>query len=418
MAGRLLLWIAALGAMAGAMIVPGQSQEEWTLVIGGSTEGYLSPCGCVKPMSGGIRRRAALTREWAAGERSLVLELGPLSSGSGRQQEMKAETLGETLRELGADAIGLSATDAALGPGVVGAIQRLSGGRVIASGLAANSLELPRFHRKGPFVIGSVSGRPDQMAALLGETATPLDAAVQDLIAEADGRTPILLLQADEQTARAVAQRHPALALIVYESASNAPQEAVYVGKTALVTPGEKGKSLLRLTWTPAGFGPLAVRSLGPEIPDDPVTARLYRQYLDRVKEERLLDRLPRTAGARFAGSRACISCHQDAGKIWKDSEHFHALLTLELERHDRDPDCVSCHVVGLDKVKGFQDRTSTPQLANVGCESCHGPGQDHASNPRVHPMPEAGERSCRSCHVPEHSPGFDFDTYWPKIAH
>jgi len=93
-------------------------------------------------------------------------------------------------------------------------------------------------------------------------------------------------------------------------------------------------------------------------------------------------------------------------------------LATLEAEMQDRDPECISCHVVGVDKIEGFRDRKSTSDLADVGCESCHGPGQAHSLAPMQNAMPKIDEKSCNSCHVPAHSPGFDYSTYWPPIAH
>jgi hypothetical protein len=38
--------------------------------------------------------------------------------------------------------------------------------------------------------------------------------------------------------------------------------------------------------------------------------------------------------------------------------------------------------------------------------------------DPEKHRLGKAGEQSCMTCHVPAHSPGFDFPTYWKKIEH
>jgi hypothetical protein len=174
---------------------------------------------------------------------------------------------------------------------------------------------------------------------------------------------------------------------------------------------------VLRLTFAGGRWDRYGVFSLGPEVKDDPDAARLYRTYLGRVETEKLLDKMPRAPSAAFAGNAKCIECHPKAGEVWKQSKHAAALATLERDGHARDPDCVSCHVVGLESEKGFRSRAETPQLTDVGCESCHGPGLAHAIMPTLK-MGIAGEKSCAKCHVPAHSPNFDFLTYWKRIAH
>jgi hypothetical protein len=75
--------------------------------------------------------------------------------------------------------------------------------------------------------------------------------------------------------------------------------------------------------------------------------------------------------------------------------------------------------VLGATAKGGFVSLEKSPQFANVQCETCHGPRRAHAANPSVHPetatLPKA---ACAGCHNAQHSPKFDFKTYWPKIAH
>jgi hypothetical protein len=32
--------------------------------------------------------------------------------------------------------------------------------------------------------------------------------------------------------------------------------------------------------------------------------------------------------------------------------------------------------------------------------------------------MPRTGAQACATCHVPEHSPNFDYAKFWAKIRH
>jgi len=181
------------------------------------------------------------------------------------------------------------------------------------------------------------------------------------------------------------------------------PDRMRYLGRIELVN-GE---------WTNLKF-----IELGADVHDDKIASRIYDSYLQRVSDEKLLEQLPRKSGtARYVGSNKCATCHVSAYREWKKSEHANALPTLEKTKNDRDPECVGCHVVGLEDISGFRSKKETPHLAGVGCENCHGPASEHMAHPNL-PYGKAGEQSCLACHVPEHSPGFDFRTYWEKIKH
>jgi hypothetical protein len=400
---------------------PRQAGDGWVVLVSGDADGYLSPCGCTKPMSGGMRRMATAAKQLRRPGRTVHLENGGLVAGAGRQDEIKAETLAEAFRRMEVAAINLGPAEARLGPGAVASISRLSGGRLLTSVLRGpEALGLPRYAREGPFLIGAASAQPEAVAAPLDEAPLPLDTAVEGLVRDArvESLAPVLLLQGDEALARKLASDHPALAMIVYRSRSAPPREALYEGGTLLVTPGDRARHLVRVEWQDGGWRGYGAVNLGPQFADDPEAERLYRTYQARVRRENLLASVPREPSEAFAGSKACGSCHSTAHAAWSASAHAAALKTLEREGSDADPDCTGCHVVGLKAQGGFRSRLETPQLADVGCESCHGPAKRHAENPQSFRLPKAGERSCRSCHNPDHSPGFDFDPYWARIAH
>ncbi len=400
-------WIAAL--------TPVPNQAKTTLLITGDFNGYLSPCGCVKPMQGGIRRLgAAVAAERVQGEAPLLVN-GRLSGGLTRQDELKLETLGEALRAMGAHAINLSSEDARLGEGAILSLSRLSGRRVLASNLSeANALNLQSgLEVAGHWVVG-ISSRATSLASSVREQVAPLD----DRFSAAGKRPIIVLLDGDRRAAEALAKGRENLHLIVYSSAGSPPSKPERVNNTWLVTPGEKGKQYLRISFDSKRALEYQVVPLGPEVENDPHVTRVFEGYLGRVTGEKLMEAMPRSKGHDFAGSKTCGTCHSEDYKVWVATSHAKALATLEAEKQDRDPECISCHVVGVDQIAGFRDRKSTPDLAEVGCESCHGAGKAHSLAPMQNAMPKIDEKSCNSCHVPAHSPGFDYLTYWPKIAH
>lgn len=394
--------------------------KPWTLVIQGDADGYLSPCGCTAPMTGGIRRRAAYIRS-VGGKQTVVIDAGGLGGEPGKQGELKADAAAQVAASLGVAAIHLTERDARLGPGSVQSVANLAGDRLVSSNLAQGAISgVKPYVVQGPFLIGAVSPRPQVIQQSLSVPASDAATAARSVVtaAKAKKKQAVVMFSGDETEAKALATTVAGIDILVYRSVGDPARKPLVVGKTRLVSPGEKGKHIVRLQFDGANYSSYASITLGPEVPDDATASRFYKMYLRRVDSANLLDRLPRQPGGDFVGSETCGSCHAKAATTWKASKHFHGLETLENDGHGRDPDCVSCHVVGLDWEGGFRSRALTPNLASVGCESCHGAGGGHAANPLQIKLPKVGENACATCHRPEQSPKFNFKTYWQKIAH
>jgi len=392
---------------------------KWSVILGGDMDGYLSPCGCTSPMTGGLRRRATATQELSFGDRTVILDNGSLAGGTSTQEQMKAQTAAEALRAMGATAIHFTSADAPLGQGLALSMQALSGNRLVTDSVQGGSVTLKQLVEKGPFLVSAASTDPTALANFGGQTLSD-DQVATDLVvkAQARQRAPILLLHGSHVDAVRLATAHPKLALIQYRTTGNPPPKAERVGNVLLATAGEHGKSIVRLIWGPKGFEAYAVVSLGPQFADDPKISRIYDNYLKRVDQANLLAEVPRRETVAFAGSKACAPCHQTATKVWQSSAHAHALATLETKHEDRDPECVPCHVTGLESTRGFMSKQETPQFAFVGCESCHGPALDHSKSPATNPLPKVGESACAPCHTSLNSPNFDFAKYWKRVQH
>lgn len=116
-----------------------------------------------------------------------------------------------------------------------------------------------------------------------------------------------------------------------------------------------------------------------------------------------------------YSGNEVCAVCHEGPAETWQLTSHAGAFATLVKHGADRDPECVSCHVVGGDEPGGYTTTPPTPQLENVGCEDCHGRGGPHQSPDLV--QDGDFEPACAVCHNKKHSLGFSYAEFLPKVG-
>jgi len=104
----------------------------------------------------------------------------------------------------------------------------------------------------------------------------------------------------------------------------------------------------------------------------------------------------------KYIGNRKCKMCHIKTLKSWAKTKHSQAFellmpgkaadakkkFNLEPEKdYTTDKTCLPCHVVGFGKKGGYaipdpSDKKAVKnamRLAGVGCESCHGAGEEYA---------------------------------------
>jgi hypothetical protein len=161
----------------------------------------------------------------------------------------------------------------------------------------------------------------------------------------------------------------------------------------------------------------------------------------------------PQAQEHEYIGSNNCRKCHIKEWRSWSETKMAKAFEVLKPgERADAktaagldpkkdyttDASCVKCHVTGYGKPGGFVDIESTPDLAGVGCEACHGAGgtytqdgymtlqnreYEKAKLVAVGLVGEITKEQCESCHNTE-SPFvgddyvFDFDAMKDKGTH
>jgi len=416
---RLLLWVVGLSVWAVALPF-GFKSEKQLLIALPDFDGSLSPCGCTKPMRGGIRRLATKVKSFGKWN-PVVVSGGGWIEHPGRQDELKAETAAQLLKQLDVHAVNFRTELAKLGAPQCAALDRLTGGGKFISASVPNwgGLNLAPWNEEGPFLISGIVSDPGALSSLTGDPPVETDAAVSQFILEAKarGKLGVLLYSGGRDAARELAAKHPQLRLVIYSSSGTA-SSLEKIGETSLFTPGGHGTAMVTVAWNGSAWIDFQVHNLEPTIKDDEEASRLFKQYQSRVAGEKLIETVPRARSESFSGSKLCGTCHPKELEVWQKTKHASALKTLETERHDRDPDCVGCHVVGLDRVGGFRSREATPELADVGCESCHGPGDKHSRSPMIYRLKTAGKPSCLPCHKINHSPNFDFEKYWKQIEH
>ncbi len=119
-----------------------------------------------------------------------------------------------------------------------------------------------------------------------------------------------------------------------------------------------------------------------------------------------------------YSGNDVCSVCHEKEAATWHFTEHSFAFETLVTKAADRDPKCIGCHVVGFGEKGGFSEAVREKHLEDVGCETCHGKGGGHLKTEAKAATRGDYRAACAKCHDPEHSLGFDYATFLPKVSH
>lgn len=97
---------------------------------------------------------------------------------------------------------------------------------------------------------------------------------------------------------------------------------------------------------------------------------------------------------------------------------HARAYQSLVDLGQQENPTCLECHVTGYGEEGGWVSITETPELAEVGCESCHGPSREHKMNVNVRgldPPVSMSATVCVKCHNDFHHPTGD---EWAESRH
>jgi hypothetical protein len=109
-----------------------------------------------------------------------------------------------------------------------------------------------------------------------------------------------------------------------------------------------------------------------------------------------------RAGNPNYVGAATCMDCHPQAHAGWSQTPHSRAFDRLKAINQHNNTRCFACHTTGHGFSLGFQSEQATPHMAGVQCESCHGPGGSHASNPTdasLRPIVTIAAEVCGGCH-------------------
>jgi hypothetical protein len=333
----------------------------------------------------------------------------------GRLQELKLESFLLALSEIGCRALNVGEGELSLGLPYLRSAAGLARFPVISANVLDDSGK-PAFPGHAEFEAGGerlrAIGLLEPALAPGKRVGDPEAALARELAAAPAAGTRILLLyHGREPGARRLLERFPRIEAAVCAHGIGEP----VVHSPRLVDPGDRSRWIVAL-----GTAPRVVE-LGESFANDPRMDRALATYVRRLGEEDLLHRMnPRAPpeGGGYAGDAVCAACHGASANVHEATLHARAIESLRKTGREIDPDCVVCHVVGYGERSGFLSVRETPELARVGCESCHGPGKTHAESPSSVKTIRDGRASCVSCHNADTDPHFEFEKKWAKIRH
>ena len=126
---------------------------------------------------------------------------------------------------------------------------------------------------------------------------------------------------------------------------------------------------------------------------------------LQQALGKKVLDEAMATGKYAYAGNFKCRLCHREFFVGRKQDPHDHTLAKVIKAGHAKNSKCLGCHSTGYGVKGGFKSPILTPQLANVQCEGCHGPGSEHIRKNAKGGLlagsdrPEVLKRMCYACH-------------------
>jgi hypothetical protein len=346
------------------------------------------------------------------------------------------------MKVLGLQAIGVADRDLRFGVGWLQAHQKRTGLPLVSANLMMKATGRPAFQphvvtKVGTVkvgVFGLISDKVDLGPARDSLTRLEPQAAAKAAVAELrkkGAQVIVLLSNLGKVESEDLVTAVPGIDAVVVGRNTPLLMKGRMIGKTVAVYGGEQGQYFGKTT---LALGPkrnvvsgdAESVMLGPEVGERKDIGDLVKSFEDSFNEKLRVAEKERaaqneaslaTANAdHYLGSEVCMRCHVQEAEQWKTTKHALAWETLVEAKKDATPDCIPCHVVGYQQNGGFQTSVETPQMVDVGCESCHGMGTQHEAFPAAPRQMSAAV--CMTCHTEQTSPTFKWETHMPHVAH
>lgn len=411
------------------------------------THGRLVPCGCFTGQNGGLTRLKTVL-DASPGTNQLRLDVGDAIGGREDFHLVEYARILDAYALMHFDALNIGHREARLPLAELQRLRQSSPVPLLSANLLDKATGQPVFdtHRlvqRGGFTIAIVGlldprGLGDDLGA--GLAVEKMEAVLPRLLPELRSKADLVVVLAftDEATLTRLAQEFYEIDVLLGGRVSQPAQQLVRENRSLIYFVTNESRTLgwLRLRLLAKGRPDVLgndMMLLHDRIPESREIQALAAAYRQQIRGMKLAVDSPETfrddavpgvrLAATYAGSEACLECHADDAAVWRRSGHARAFATLARKQADADPKCLECHTVGFGTVSGYRREFAAARLVDVGCESCHGPGSlhvrqqngDKAVGFKFRPL---GAGDCLKCHHGEFSRPFDWDKFWPPIAH
>ncbi|MDO8445533.1 MAG: multiheme c-type cytochrome [Deltaproteobacteria bacterium] len=358
---------------------------------------------------------------------NLFFNQNPIPDEMKAQMRLKADLLADAYKKIGIDALNVGELDLAFGVNYLFDKRKNPGLPFVSSNIVYRVGGKEVFQ---PYIAKEVKGVKVAIFGLIPllpnlgnnkdiKLLSPFDTA-RTMIGKLKGKADLIILlsnlgqQEDEKLAREV----PGIDLIVGGRTRVLLQTPVKIGNTLILQAQAQGKQIGRLDLNPTTKA--FVNSMTPmdeKVAKNEEIDGMVKRYKDAVvtlHSERPQPKVQEPFLKTYIGEAECARCHPAQSAFWKETSHARAYETLVVKKSHMDLECIGCHTTGYGVPGGFRLRMEAPDLRNVQCEACHGPGGRHMGKGDIRRIIDPSV--CTGCHNKERDPKFNFISSVGKV--